>query len=177
MMTGGAPAYLGIWVAMTAAMMLPSSAPMLLLVDRLSHSATPPFALGYVATWAAAGIAAYVATSRLHWHAAAAALVAAGLYQLVPLRHACLQRCRNPLAFLRAHASEPPFLVGARHGAFCVGCCAGLMVLLLVVGMTSAVWMGVVGLAMLVEKTAPHGERLALPTAAALVTAGVWAAL
>lgn len=176
MMMGGAASYLGIWVAMTVAMMLPSAAPTLLLVDRLARSATLPFALGYAVVWTAVGVAAYVVTSRLSWHATAALLVAAGIYQVLPLKRACLRRCRTPLAFLRAHAGEPPLLVGARHGALCVGCCAGLMAVLVALGMSSLVWMAVVGLAILWEKTLPHGERVATASAFALVAGGAWTA-
>jgi predicted metal-binding membrane protein len=172
MMAGVAP-YLAVWVAMTVAMMLPSAAPTLLLVDRLSPAATPLFGLGYLVVWAAVGLAAYAVSMRVSWHATALLLVAAGVYQVLPLKRACLRRCRSPLAFLRRHASEPPFLVGARHGVLCVGCCAGLMTVLLALGMSSLVWMTVVGVAILCEKTLPHGERLAAATAVALVGAGL----
>src|SRR5947209_6878167 len=97
LMMGGAGAYLALWTAMTVAMMLPSAAPMLLLVDRLSRGATPLFALGYLVAWTAFGVGAYLVTSQLHWRTTAALLVAAGLYQVLPLKRACLRRCRNPL--------------------------------------------------------------------------------
>jgi predicted metal-binding membrane protein len=172
MMTVTLPSYLGIWVAMTIAMMLPSAAPMLLFVDRLSHRATPGFLAGYLVAWSAFGLAAYAVSARVHWHATAALLLAAGIHELLPLKRACLRRCRNPLAFLRAHATEPALAVGLRHGVLCVGCCAGLMVVLLALGMMSLVWMTAVGGAILAEKVLPLGERIAPVTGAGLIGAG-----
>lgn len=174
LMDGGALPYLGLWVAMTAAMMLPSATPMLLLVDRLSHRATPLFGLGYVVSWTAFGAVAYLVSSWVDWHATAALLVVAGVYQLLPLKRSCLRRCRNPLVFLRAYAGEPPFVVGVRHGAFCVGCCAGLMVVLLALGMASIAWMAAFALVIAVEKTSRRGELLAPASAVALLSAAAW---
>ena len=174
MMSGRALPYLALWVAMTAAMMLPSAAPMLLLVDRLSHRATPQFGLGYLVAWTGFGVLAYVVSTRVDWNATAVLLAAAGVYQLLPLKRSCLRRCRSPLGFLRAHASEPPFVVGVRHGSFCVGCCAGLMVALLAVGMASIVWMALLALVIAIEKTWSRGEWLAVPSAVALLSAATW---
>jgi predicted metal-binding membrane protein len=171
------PSYLGIWIAMTVAMMLPSAAPMLLLVDRLSHRATPGFLAGYVVAWGGFGLAAYAVSSRVRWHATAALLVAAGVHQLLPLKRACLRRCRNPLAFLRSHAGEPSLAVGIRHGMLCIGCCAGLMVVLLALGMMSLVWMTAIAVAILAEKVLPLGERIAPVTGAGLIGAGLVVAI
>src|SRR5215472_1496108 len=163
--------YLGLWVAMTAAMMLPSAAPVVLLVDRLSPRATPPFLVGYVVacliTRAAhdAGLASGRATGPL--------IAAAGLYGLTPLKRSCLRRCRNPLGFLMRHERHGPLATGVLHGGYCVGCCAGLMVVLLAVGMMSVFWMVVVAALIAAEKTAPLGERLVTPIGVALVAAGV----
>ncbi len=176
-MVGGFGSYLGLWTAMTVAMMLPSAAPMLLLVDRLSHEAMPPFALGYLLAWTAFGAAAYAVSSRIHWHATAAVLIAAGVYQVLPFKRACLRRCRNPLGFLRDHAREPPLVVGVRHGGYCVGCCAGLMSGLLALGMMNIVWMALAAAAVLAEKTLPGGDRLAPLSAIGLVGAGAWLVL
>src|SRR5437870_5321546 len=82
-------------------------------------------------------------------------VVAAGAYQLTPLKRACLRRCRNPLAFVRAHAGESALRMGATHGAHCVGCCAGLMVVLFALGVMSLLWMGVVAAIVAAEKVAP----------------------
>jgi predicted metal-binding membrane protein len=177
MMMGGTGSYLGIWVAMTVAMMLPSAAPTLLLVDTLSRRAAPFFAVGYLLVWTALGALAYAVSTRVSWHPTAALLVAAGVYQVSPLKQACLRRCRHPLAFLRRYAAEPPLAVGARHGAFCVGCCGGLMVVLLALGMSSLAWMAAAGAVIGAEKLMPHGERVAAASAVALLGAGGWMAL
>jgi predicted metal-binding membrane protein len=178
MMAAGIWPYLSLWVVMTVAMMLPSAAPMLLLVDRLSGStATPLFATGYLIAWAVFGAAAYWLGSLVAWPATGALLIAAGIYQALPLKHACLRRCRNPLGFLRDHAGEGPLRVGVIHGAYCVGCCAGLMVVLLALGMMNVVWMALVGVAILAEKLLPRGERLAPISALVLVGFGAWITL
>jgi len=180
---GGLAWYTGLWVAMTGAMMLPSSTPVVLLVDRLSPPATPPFLGGYLVAWTAYGLAAYglarlaVAAGVGHSGAAGPLIVAAGLYGLTPLKRACLRHCRNPLAFLMRHASLGPMLTGALHGAYCVGCCAGLMLVLFAVGMMSVFWMVVVTALIAAERIAPFGERLVTPIALALVTLGCWLVL
>src|SRR5436190_1074753 len=135
--------YLGVWVTMTAAMMLPSALPMLLLVRRTAPE--PPStwfsAAGYLAAWTVYGLAAYglyrllaaVADGVLAWDragrwAAGAAIAAAGAYQLTPLKNACLRHCRSPLGFLlhrRRDGAAGAAELGARHGLYCIGCCAG----------------------------------------------------
>jgi predicted metal-binding membrane protein len=168
---GGLAWYVGIWVTMTAAMMLPSAAPTVALFSRFrgaSHSV--PFALGYLLAWTGYGLVAYAlarairssAPSFLTWDEhgpwiAGGALAAAGLYQLTPLKTACLRHCRSPLHFLVR--SGPGALgalrTGIGHGAYCVGCCAGLMLALFALGVMSLVWMAVVAAAILVEKLLP----------------------
>lgn len=175
---GGFGFYVVMWVGMTAAMMLPSVAPTLLLVDRFSRRATPHFATGYLLTWTAIGICAYalvraVTGTHVGWQLTGPLLVLAGVYQLTPLKNACLRRCRSPLAFLRAHAGAAPLRTGAAHGAYCVGCCAGLMLVLFAVGVTSVFWMAVVAAAVAAEKVAPFGERLTRPVAVTLIATGV----
>ncbi len=176
-MMGGPASYLGFWAAMTVAMMLPSAAPTLLLVEALSRRAAALFALGYLLVWTGVGGVAYAVSMRVSWHATAALLVAAGVYQALPLKRACLRRCRHPLPFLRRHAGEPALVVGVRHGALCVGCCAGLMTVLLALGMSSLAWMAAAGALIAWEKVLPHGDRVATASAAALVGAGIWTAL
>lgn len=177
---GGIVWYTGLWVAMTAAMMLPATTPAVLLVDRLSHSATPFFLTGYLVAWTAYGLAAYslargaVAIGLTHWQLTGPLIAAAGLYGLTPLKRTCLRRCRNPLAFLMRHSSHGPLRTGVFHGAYCVGCCAGLMVVLFAVGMMSVAWMVVVAALVTAEKVAPFGERLVTPIAIALITVGCW---
>ena len=172
--------YTGLWVAMTGAMMLPSSTPTVLLVDRLSPAATPRFLAGYLVAWTAYGLAAYGlaragrASGLGHSAAAGPLIAAAGLYALTPLKRACLRHCRNPLAFLMRHASQGPLRTGIFHGTYCVGCCAGLMVVLFAVGMMSVFWMVVVAALIAAERIAPFGERLVTPIGLALVATGCW---
>jgi predicted metal-binding membrane protein len=149
---------------MTAAMMLPSTVPMLLLVDRLHRGAVPPFAIGYLVAWTIFGVAAYEVGMRIGWNDAGVLLIAAGVYQVLPLKRACLRRCRNPLAFLRAHGRRGPLLTGIAHGAYCVGCCLGLMLAVLAIGIASVTWMAVAAAAILAEKVLPHGELVAAGT-------------
>jgi predicted metal-binding membrane protein len=180
---GGLAWYTGLWVAMTGAMMLPASAPTVLLVDRLSRSATPRFLAGYLVAWTAYGLAAYglaraiAAAGVGHSGAAGPLIAAAGLYGLTPLKRACLKHCRHPLAFLMRHASLGPVRTGVVHGGYCVGCCAGLMVVLFAVGMMSVFWMVVVTAVIAAERIAPFGERLVTPIGVALVAVGCWLVL
>lgn len=179
----GAPAtlgpYLGMWVTMTAAMMLPSATPVVLLVDRFSPRATPRFLTGYALSWTAIGVAAFALVEPARAlgadgrHATSLLLAAAGTYQLTPLKSACLRRCRSPLSFLRAQARRGPLIAGVLHGAYCVGCCAGLMAVLFALGVMSVFWMAVVAVLIGAEKLAPHGERLARPIAFVLLATAV----
>src|SRR5581483_4290575 len=134
------------------------------------------------------GLAAYGAfrglravwPSSLSWPAhgplvAGGALVAAGLYQLTPLKSSCLRHCRAPLGYLVRARRGPLGLLraGAGHGLYCVGCCFGLMLALFARGAMSLAWMAVVALAILVEKTLPSGPRATVVLAVALAIVGV----
>jgi predicted metal-binding membrane protein len=198
---GGLGWFLGVWVTMMAAMMLPSAVPMVLVVhgvagDRPGRAAATPagttsaFVAGYLAAWTAYGLAAYGAFRALEaldpaflaWDrqgplVVGGALAAAGLYQLTPLKHACLRRCRTPLHWVmhRWRAGLPGALaMGGEHGAWCIGCCWGLMLVLLVLGAMSIVWMALVTLLIAAEKMLPRGERLAVVAAVALIGLGAW---
>jgi predicted metal-binding membrane protein len=196
---GGLGWYLGIWVTMTAAMMLPSAVPMVVLFARVwderARGGLLPatvFVSGYVAVWTVYGLAAYglyravvsAGTGWLAWdragpYVAGGALVAAGFYQLTPLKDVCLRHCRFPLRFLlHARPGGPvrAFRTGAEHGAFCIGCCSGLMLALFALGVMSLFWMAVVAAAILAEKVAPQGERIARVLAVVLVALGIWVA-
>ncbi|HET7855245.1 MAG TPA: DUF2182 domain-containing protein [Gaiellaceae bacterium] len=184
--------FVGVWVAMMAAMMLPSVAATVVMFARIRGDASAwVFVLGYLLVWTGYGLAAYAvyrgirasAPSFLAWDergpwVAGAALAAAGLYQLTPLKEACLRHCRSPLHFLLR--GRPGWLgavqIGAAHGAYCVGCCIGLMLVLFALGAMSLVWMAVVAAAILVEKTLPSGEGFSRLLAVVLVTAGIWIA-
>jgi predicted metal-binding membrane protein len=189
---GGLRWYLGIWVTMTTAMMLPSAAPTALLVARVSRGApTGIFSAGYLAVWTAYGLAAYgvfrVVTSFdtgwLAWDAsgryvAGGAIAAAGIYELTPLKERCLRRCLRPLDYVRRNG-EPrrPLRIGLAYGLYCVGCCIGLMTALFALGVMSILWMAVVAGVIFAEKVLPHGMRLSRVVAPALVLLGIWVAV
>jgi len=169
------------WVAMMAAMMLPSATPMVLLhaaIARQRRGAIAPaglpslaFVLGYLAIWSVFSIAATALQYALERLAllspmmqttsvflAGAVLVAAGIYQWTPLKRACLQHCRSPLAFVMAHWRDGiagAFAMGARHGALCVGCCWMLMLLLFVGGVMNVAWIAGIAVFVAVEKLGP----------------------
>jgi predicted metal-binding membrane protein len=182
---GGLGWYLGIWVTMTAAMMLPSAAPAARHVARLArHVPTVLFAAGYLAVWTGYGLVAYavfrlVTSFDIGWlawseggpYVAGGVIVAAGIYELTPLKRLSLRRCRS------ARHGGSALRSGVAHGFDCVGCSGGLMVVLFVLGVMSLFWMAVVAVAIFAEKVLPHGHRLALPVAAALSALGLWVAV
>jgi predicted metal-binding membrane protein len=199
---GGLGFFLGLWVTMMAAMMLPSVAPLALLYARIAgerarrgHAGlvpTPVFLAGYLAAWTAYGLAAYGLWRALHaagtgwlaWdragpYVAGAALAAAGLYELTPLKDVCLRHCRSPLHFVLHSWRDGlggAFRMGVAHGGYCVGCCAGLMVVLFALGVMSLLWMGVVTAVIFVQKVLPGGRWARLALAALLVGLAVWVA-
>ena len=109
----------------------------------------------------------------------AAVLALAGLYQLSPLKYACLVRCRSPLGFLLGHwrgGVGGALTMGLRHGAFCLGCCWALMVLLFVGGVMNLTWVAVLALFVLAEKVLPYGVWLSRVSGVALIAWAVWLA-
>ena len=193
--------YVGIWVTMMAAMMLPSAAPMVLLFgriarerDRRGKAAVPTwiFLAGYLAAWTAFGLLAYMVyrlgaaadPGFLAWDAqgplvSGGAVALAGLYQLTPLKSVCLKHCRSPLHFVMHGWREGrlgALRMGTEHGAYCVGCCWGLMLILFTLGVMSLVWMLVVAAVIFAEKVTPVGARLTRPLAVVFVALGIWVA-
>lgn len=182
---------LAMWALMMVAMMLPSAAPMILILHRFTRSAaaTLLFAGGYVLVWTGFGAAA----TGLQWALArggqlsgamaltgtwlaAGAFIAAGAYQFVPLKRTCLDACRSPIGFLSAHWRTGPggaLAMGLHHGTFCVGCCWVLMGLLFVGGLMNLVWIVPVALFVLVEKYLPGGPRVGRAAGALLIAWGV----
>ena len=185
------------WWIMMVAMMLPSAAPMILLYAAVNRKArergapfvpTGVFALGYLAAW---GVFSLLAVA-LQWGLERTALlssvmvgtsivlgglllIAAGAWQLTPLKHACLKHCRSPLHFLSHHWRKGrwgAFRMGAEHGAFCLGCCWFLMGLLFYGGVMNLYW--IVGLAafVLLEKTAPAGHWIGSAAGVGLIAWG-----
>jgi len=198
---GGLGWYLGVWTTMMAAMMLPSTAPMVVLFDRVSverarrgqaHVPTSIFVLAYLLVWAAYGLLAYglyrlvvhtvggsLAWDRAGPYVAGAAVAAAGLYELTPLKSVCLRHCRSPLRFVVGGWREGPLgalRMGTVHGGYCVGCCWGLMLVLFALGVMSLTWMAVVAALVFVQKVLPGGEATTRMLAVGLVVAGVWIA-
>ena len=181
---GGLGFFLGLWVTMTAAMMLPAAAPTVLVVTRLAapgRSAPILFVAGYLVLWGGYGLLGYGLVRLLPAFSerqlvAGGAIVAAGLYQLTPLKRACLRRCRAPLGFVVHRwrgGALGPLVLGLDHGLVCVGCCAGLMVILFALGLMSLIWMAIVTAAVCAEKLLPRGERLSVGFALALVALGL----
>ena len=187
------------WVAMMAAMMLPSAAPMVLfhaaMVRRrgaggaTAAASSGAFVLGYLAVWSAFSVVATALQFALERLAllspmmqatsivlAGAILVAAGVYQWTPLKRACLQHCRSPLAFMMAHwrdGTAGAFAMGARHGAFCLGCCWLLMALLFIGGVMNLAWIAGIAVFVAVEKLVPAGHWVSRAAGALLVAWGV----
>ena len=201
-MAGGDPGLgwlVGMWAVMMVAMMLPSAAPTILLFAGVSRRrrlqgrpAVPAavFTLGYLLVWMLYAAAAATAQWELHRLAllspamASASpllggglLVAAGVYQWMPLKGACLSHCRSPLGFFSTEWREGAWgalLMGMRHGTFCVGCCWLLMALLFVAGVMNLLWVATIAAFVLVEKLVPGGDRLGRVAGAVLIGCGVW---
>lgn len=193
---GALSAFVAFWVAMMAAMMLPSELPMIAVYSRAARGRpldTIAFVVGYLAMWVVYGLAAYgiywllqtTAGGFLAWNqhgplVAGAALAATGLYQLTPLKLSCLRHCRKPLEFILGRWRAGPLgglWMGGTHGVYCVACCFGLMFALFVLGVMSVFWMALLAAAMFVEKVVPGGERVARTLALLLVVLGVWIAV
>ena len=186
------------WAVMMVAMMLPSAAPVTLLIASLARKSaaagrtlrgrTALFVSGYLAVWLAfAGVATI-----LQWALeeagllsetmalgntvlAGSVLIAAGVYQWTPFKRACLRHCRSPLDFLLFHWRDDAFGMaasGVRHGLFCLGCCWMLMALLFVGGVMNFLWIAGIALLVLIEKTLPGGRWVSQATGAVLVAWG-----
>ena len=169
------------WAIMMVAMMLPSAAPTILLVtalarDRIAPVAVP-FACGYVLVWTGFSLAATALQFGLDRAGVLSETMATSAYQWTPLKQACLQHCRSPLAFLLGRWRKGAWGAvtnGMRHGLFCLGCCWMLMVLLFVGGLMNLLWIAALAMLVLLEKTLPWGGRTSRATGAALV---VWGAV
>lgn len=191
----GAAFFLTMWGVMQVAMMFPSVGPMALAFASISrrqpgphHLRTVAFLLGYLAIWALTGAVAYLCWLALQAALArspesslgisAAILMGAGLYQLTPLKYRCLSHCRSPLSFFIQHpVGRSPgsgLHMGLHHGAFCVACCWALMAVLFAVGVMNLAWMGLLTLAIFIEKTHPRGPRIGQAIGIALIGLGLF---
>jgi predicted metal-binding membrane protein len=193
-----APLFLATWVAMMVAMMFPAAAPMILLFDRVergkreagrSYVPTVYFVGAYLAIWTVFGVFAFALAGGVERLAVNAdwitgewariggvLLIAAGLYQLTPLKNVCLSKCQSPMSFLMTSWREGKVgavQMGLLHGGYCVGCCWLLFVILLPLGVMNVAAMIVIALLVFGEKTLPVGHRLARIAALVLVAYGV----
>jgi predicted metal-binding membrane protein len=185
------------WQAMTAAMMLPSSLPFMLLFARVSagvarHALTVTvFTAAYFLVWTAFAAWALLFDWMLHayvhqtpWLLQHDQVIAGGIlalsaaFQVSPLKRACLRQCRNPGVYLMNRYRRGILAaarLGLEHGLFCLGCCWALMLLMFAAGIAHLAWMGVFALIMLIEKAAPWGERMVVPVAVVLFTLAAFA--
>jgi len=187
------------WAVMMVGMMLPSAAPMVLIFARIHRtraaSGTRPvptgvFVGGYLAVWTAFSLVATLGQWGLQALAVvspdtlkatpvvgAGLLVAAGVYQLTPLKYACLSRCQSPLGFILSEWREGlrgAFVMGVRHGMICVGCCWALMALLFVAGVMNLLWVAAIAAFVLIEKLVPAGRLVSFTAGGLLIAWGLW---
>ena len=176
---------LAAWQVMTAAMMLPSSLAFIRMYGAAANNAPEyPAALtlfltAYFVVWSGFALLAFAGDMQVHravdawpWLAAHSQVVLAGtlgfaaIYQLTPLKDACLKACRHPGMYLARHYQRGVlngFTIGLGHALFCLGCCWALMLVMFAAGVAHLAWMGALGAIMLVEKGARHGDRLVVP--------------
>ncbi len=192
-----APLFLAIWVTMMVAMMFPTAAPMILAFNRVQADRrqrgrafvpTWTFVAGYMMVWTLAGLAAYLAALAAENAAARSALsaattariggailVAAGLYQLTPLKDICLSKCRSPFGFIVTSWRDGmlgALSMGLVHGGWCLGCCWLLFVIMFPLGMVNIAAMAAITALVFAEKTLPWGHWAARTAAAVLVVYG-----
>lgn len=187
------------WAVMMTAMMLPSAAPVMLLFTSIAGRRTAQgiptaspvlFVTGYLLTWT--GYSALAALAQSGFHAAAllspmmtsatpdlagSLLVAAGIYQWLPLKHRCLFQCRSPFGFFASEWREGirgALVMGLRHGSYCVGCCWLLMALLFVAGVMNLVWVATLSLVVLIERLAPAATAFPRVVGAGMIGSGAW---
>ena len=187
------------WAGMMVAMMLPSATPMILTfaaVSRKRRQQERPyvpvaiFVAGYVAIWSGFSVVAAFAQWLLHRYTllsptmasrsailAGLLLLAAGIFQFTPLKHACLTQCRAPFEFIMTHWREGAggaFRMGLEHGLFCTGCCWALMGLLFVAGVMNILWIAALSLIVGLEKLLPRGIWLSSAAGVILTGWGAW---
>jgi predicted metal-binding membrane protein len=189
----GAGLFLATWVVMMVAMMFPSVAPMVLTHARIVRSRgegtipTVSFVLGYLVVWTAAGLVplafiqllgSSIASPLSGWlpRLGGAVVILAGVYQLTPLKNACLRACRSPLSFVLSHdfggGAPAAARAGMSHGLYCLGCCWALMAVLAVLGLMNLAWMAVFAVVFFLEKNWRQGVMLARVVGAACAVLG-----
>jgi predicted metal-binding membrane protein len=185
--------FVGVWIVMMAAMMFPSVSPTVALYSRMtkSRSAIAPvlFTSGYLLMWTAVGVLAFViayvggrvtgdvlAWDRAGRWVAGATLLVAAVYELTPLKDVCLGKCRSPLGFLLGSwrsGAAGALEMGARHGAWCIGCCWALMASLFALGVMSIAWMAFIAAVIAFEKLVPWRRVATYATAGVLLVVGL----
>jgi predicted metal-binding membrane protein len=185
-------AFVASWGIMMAAMMLPSALPMISLYgatqrrEAATGSRGAPvavFTLVYLAVWAASGVPVYLIHTglmalppRTFAYGVAATLLAAGVFQLSPLKQTCLRACRSPLGFLLGHwraGLRGSLALGWSHAMYCLGCCWALMLVLVAAGAMGLTWVLLITAVVAVEKLVAGGEWMARATGGAFLLLGV----
>lgn len=191
----GAILFLLSWQVMIAAMMLPSSLPLIRLFNRTAASqpranvVRASFLAAYAMVWTTFGALAFAGDVALHrvvenwdwladrgWLIGGSVLILAGALQFSDLKERCLRECRHPGAFLLRHyrhGAGEAFRIGREHGVFCLGCCWALMLVGFAVGVANLAWMAALTLLMLFEKTGRGGERGVAPIGIGLIALGI----
>ena len=191
--------FAALWTTMVAAMMLPSTVPLLRLFVAASARQKDPAQLvaclvaGYLAVWSLFGWMALGFDSGVHhavdavpwlaerpWLVGAATLAVAGAFQFSGLKDRCLTQCRHPAAYMLRHYRRGPraaFSMGLGHGLYCLGCCWALMLVMFAAGVADLAWMAALGGLMTYEKVGRHGERVAAVAGAAAIGLAVLVAL
>jgi predicted metal-binding membrane protein len=186
-----APFLLG-WTAMMAAMMVPATLPLILLYRTVARNRLNPaqgwigtvaLLVGYIAVWAVAGLPVYAYNSLAAGAASpfvavlpALLLVAGGVYQFTALKSGCHARCSNPIFFLMRNwrpGTSGALRLGVLHGVDCLGCCVGLMLGLVALGMMNLAWMLTAAVVIFAEKTLPDSHRIARPLGFLMVAGGM----
>lgn len=193
--------YVGGWILMTAAMMLPTTVPLLEIFRRLTRRRQDASRLltlvivGYLTVWLLFGVAAHLLDWGVNdavrqsvwlgvngWVLGVIVLGIAGVFQFTDLKYRCLDRCRTPISFILRHwrggnVQRQALAIGAHHGIYCVGCCWALMLLMFIVGTGSVGWMLLLGAVMAVEKNLPIGRLLGKVLGGALMLAAAIVAI
>lgn len=190
--------YVSLWGVMMVAMMLPALTPMVGLFHTMARRRkeqglpfTPAwvFVAGYVVLWTLTGNIAYAVDLAIQSLPGifptlktsgaligGATLLVAGVYQFTPLKYLCLSQCRSPMGFLLTSWRDGAlgaFRMGLHHGAYCLGCCWSLMLVLFVVGTMNLVWMGLLTIVIFVEKIVPYGVAMGKATGVILIVLGL----
>jgi predicted metal-binding membrane protein len=192
--------FIAMWVSMCVAMMLPTAIPMIICLARVAerrstHPVKPSlaFTAGYIVVWAATGAGAWMITisgqtvmddvlqpDRNVLLFFATVLLFAGIYQLSPLKYACLKGCRHPASFILHHwrpGAGGAYIMGSLHGAKCVGCCIALMAVMVILGMMNLIWMAIFTLLMFIEKNSPKGVLIGKIAGYVIVACGCTSAV